>query len=212
MTTRKNHVSISVCIPCTFEHIFYLDDCLKSIERQTFQPLEVVISLSSINSDDATRIKKQMVHYDLDVKIFHTSKRKYAGENRNKAVSHARGDIVSFIDADDLMRSDRLFTLSKIFEEHPDCLGVLHHFKENVFEKKCLKEHANESHPYAFSKKLHFGHGSFKRVLFEEYQYTSKPRGQDVEFVHNVIQQHLDRLRVCPLPLTFYHSNRSTFF
>ncbi len=204
---------ISVCIPCVKQHIVYLDDCLKSIERQSLQPYEVIIALSGVNKHVINTVQNNMRHYRLNIKVIGTCEKQYAGDNRNRAVRESDGDIITFIDADDMMRSDRLYAIDQIFTNHPDCIGLLHYFEENTFEDphKDTKE-AICSMPYKFSAKLHFGHSTFRRSVFSEYQYTSKPRGQDVEFVHNVLQKYLDQLRVCPMTLTYYHSNRSTFF
>lgn len=215
--------NISVCIPCIEKHIVYLKDCLQSIEYQTFYPYEVIIVISNILNMDATKtyVNNLLATFTkLNIIVHYTKDMKYAGENRNKAVKISTGNIISFIDADDLMRKDRLYIINMIFKIYPKCIGILHYFYENITPHKidCICDECKENflsynvEKYLFSDKLHFGHGSFKRELFDEFKFTNKPRGQDVEFVHNILEKHLKNLYIYKKPLTYYISNHSTFY
>lgn len=215
--------SISVCIPCIESHIVFLSDCLISIAEQSHTPKEVIISISNIQN--MKKVKKRVnsiikKNSKLNIVVLYTNDKKHAGENRNIALSNAGGDIITFIDADDIMRKDRLNIIYNIFNLYDDCMGLYHYFYENKdrhmidcecdeccenFCLSCVEE-------YIYSDKLHFGHGSFRRKLFDEFLYTDKPRGQDVEFAHNVLQKYLKNLKVYKKPLSFYNSKNSSFY
>ncbi len=211
-------ISISVCIPCIYDHIKYLPDCIESIYSQTFYPHEIIVVISNIPEEDLHKTKIYMdglqkkypiLIYDL------TTAQNYAGTNRNRAVELAQSKIITFIDADDLMRYDRLYILQKIFNMDPDVIGVIHTFYENKFP---LSEHKNINFDkefikdYAYSQDLHFGHATFLKKLFNEYKYSDKPRGQDIELVHNILEKYIKKLRIYTQPLTYYISSRSTFY
>jgi glycosyltransferase involved in cell wall biosynthesis len=213
------YLSISVCIPCVESHIIYLPDCLNSISNQTHKPNEVIICISNISSSlEEVKRKIELLcsqYIDLNIKVDFTAESRYAGENRNKAVEISTGEIITFIDADDLMRCDRLYVIHKIFSLNPDAIGIIHKFYENKFPLENQKEVNFDKifiKKYMFSDDLHFGHSSFRREIFNEYKYSDKPRGQDIEFVHNILDKYINKLFIYNQPLTYYISDRSTFY
>jgi glycosyltransferase involved in cell wall biosynthesis len=208
-------MKISVCIPCIEEHIIYLRGCLSSIYTQSQTPDEIVLVISNIC--DAARVNAYIEDLLLEFPNIATTvkyilDKQFAGENRNHAISIASGDIISFIDADDIMHKDRLNIIKGMFY-NLKCVGVLHHFRENVppDTADCTFSH-DDIEPYMFSHLLHFGHGSFKKDIFDEFKYSDKHRGQDVEFVHNILPKYLSQLYIYKKPLTYYMSNRSAFY
>ena len=212
--------TLCVCIPCIYEHIKYLKDCLNSIMKQSFQPHEIVIVISNIPKDELDLVKEKVTKICAEftfpgILTDFTEERKYAGENRNRAISLSNCDIISLIDADDLMRYDRLDVIYKVFDMDDSVIGVLHKFYENIYPEP-EQQHINFDpiyiKKYMYDKDLHFGHASFLRTLFNEYQYTNKPRGQDIEFVHNILGKYIKNLRIYDQKLSYYISNHSTFY
>lgn len=207
---------ISVCVPCTKSHVNLLDRCLASIANQILRPKEVVISISSVlNMGDTQKQVEEIIakHKELNVIVLYTLEKQYAGENRNKAVEAASGDIVSFIDADDTMYSNRLYVLSRAFNDDPDCVGILHYFTENAEERsESWKYDPDSIKKYQYTPKLHFGHFSARRSLFKEYQYGLDPRMQDIKFIEVLLPKYINNLRVCTKKLSNYHSNDSTLY
>jgi glycosyltransferase involved in cell wall biosynthesis len=214
--------TISVLIPCIEKHIQFLGRCIKSIREQTLLPSEVVISISNIteknDSYPNTRIavEKLIGKYrdKLDIIIYYTSDIKYAGQNRNICVGLSTGDIISFIDADDVMYSNRLNILDTIFRVCPKCIGILHYFTENAalgMEPDQTYED-NKIWDYTFSELIHYGHPSFRRKIFNKYKYSDAHRTQDFGFIETIIPEYREQLLVYRHPLTCYYSNDSTFF
>jgi glycosyltransferase involved in cell wall biosynthesis len=209
-------LTIGVCIPCIESHIKHLENCIKSIYEQITFPDEVVISISSVvnkGTVDTVEIMLNKYRKRLNIRAIYTMEKKYAGENRNIALENCKSDIISFIDADDMMYPNRLYVLRNIFELYPWCIGILHHFNENS-NKKINKGNFNEDfiEEYRYSEQLHYGHSSFRRILFNEFKYTNKPRGQDIEFVQRLLEKYINNLLVYKSKLTNYVSNNSTFY
>lgn len=205
---------ISICIPCIQKHIPFLSDCIVSINNQTVLPFEIVVSVSNITDmksvknicDNISKVSK------IPIKFKYTYEKKYAGENRNICVNESEGNIVSFIDADDLMHKDRIKILNEIFIKYNECIGILHYFVENRSLDNEEKFDEQYIQKYSFSDLLHFGHSSFRKKIFEKYKYGFDPRGQDVKFIASILPEYLDNLLVYKKPLTFYMSNNSSFY
>ena len=219
----KKMPSVSVCIPCIPSHIEYLHDCLFSIVQQTVLPEEIIIVTS-----EATDIVKESVFSQINcfegilpITCEFFTEKQFAGTNRNAAIKLACSDIIALIDADDMMYPERIEIIKSVFKQYPFAVGLLHYFTENSIideekfsEQKCdlntLQKNLIE--PYYYSDKIHCGHASFRRSLFDEYQYTSKPRGQDIEFIENILPKYIENLLIYKAPLTFYMSDRSSFY
>jgi len=120
-------MKIGIAIPCYKDHIEKLFELLDSIQKQTHLPDKVVVSCSS--TDDFTHFKE----YNFPLEIVITSEKKNAAQNRNIAISKLMDmDYITFIDADDIMHSQRIEVLLKTFEEHDSDI-ILHNF---LLEKK----------------------------------------------------------------------------
>lgn len=215
-------LSISVCIPCIQEHVYLLDRCIKSIYNQTYLPFEVVISISNITGGCESifyaqrYVEELLMQYRdrLNILITYTKQQQYAGENRNKCIKIATGDIISFIDADDIMYSNRLNTIVTIFKVYPKCMGILHLFTENNIDNAEPDQSFNTDFmsEYEFSEHIHFGHPSFRRVVYDKYQYSNSPRTQDFDFIESVLPEYLANIIIYNKQLTCYVSDDSTFF
>ena len=210
-------LSISVCIPCIEKHIPLLARCVGSIYRQIILPKEVIISISSVKDIANTESEVENLigkfRKRLYIKVLYTEEAKYAGENRNKAIVESTGDLISFIDADDTMYTNRLYVIKRIFLQDEDCLGLLHFFTENDdlrnekwnFDKTCVID-------YMYSNQIHFGHPTFRRQVFSELKYSSMPRMQDIKLVEYMLPKYRGNLRIYKKRLTNYNSNNSTFY
>ena len=104
---------IGVCIPTYKNHLPFLERCLDSIQDQTVQPSIVSISASSITEPLLLKSRP------FPVKLLTTSTQQFAATNRNKAGEQIleEVDILSFIDSDDEMMSNRLEYVLRAFEE-----------------------------------------------------------------------------------------------
>jgi len=65
---------------------------------------------------------------------------------------------------------------------------------------------------YQYSTKLHYGHPTFRKEIFNEFEYSSAARSQDFALIEDIITRYLNVLYVYAEPLTVYGSNDSTFY
>lgn len=210
--------TLSICIPCIPKHIIYLSDCLNSIINQTIRPEEVVIILSSATDDIKNEFLNIILEYKktLNIIFAFVEDIQYAGTNRNHAVKLSTCEIIMFIDADDMLYSHRVSVIKYLFHNYPDKIGILHYFTENKFptqdRNNIVGYNINNISNYYYHVDLHFGHACFRKSIFNEFQYSNKPRGQDIEFVNNLLPKYIKNLMIYKEPLTYYISNRSSYW
>ena len=216
---------IGVCIPTYSKHLPFLERCLDSIEEQTVQPSVVSISASSIT--DPFTLKPR----PFPVKLLVTDKQQVASTNRNKAAAEILDevDILSFIDSDDEMVSNRLAYVQAAFQETKADF-VLHSFVDlkAMYETKptpesiyrCLKN------PFTVNTAIyaglevspslppiHNGHLSLKAPIFRLHQYgefivtlPNKSYGwEDTEFNRRLYLNGYTGAFL-PCQLSLYHS------
>lgn len=104
----------------------YLEECVCSVLRQTFQDYEIV--LVNDGSTDASpevcdRFSKR---YPDKVKVIH-KKNEGVLLARNEAIRQASGERVIFLDADDCLRMDALMQIHDTFEKH-QCDMVIYNY------------------------------------------------------------------------------------
>lgn len=102
MTTKQNPL-VSIVVPiCNVGD--YLEECLDSIVKQTYQNLEVVL-LDDGSTDESGRIIDE---YSKKYKIFKPIHQKHQGvaSARENGVAAATGEWISFIDPDDYVKKE----------------------------------------------------------------------------------------------------------
>ena len=120
-------MKIGVAIPSYRNDLPYIRRCLDSIERQTYKPGCVAISISSCGDTEIPEFS-----YSFPVKVKVTTAAQNAGTNRNRAaellLEDVSIDVISFFDCDDEMIPERLEYISKAFED-ANCDFVIHSLK-----------------------------------------------------------------------------------
>lgn len=99
----------------------FLGGCIDSILEQTVPAHEIVV-VDDGSTDDSLDV---LAGYGDKVRVVATGNRGVA-EATNTAVAHCTGDVVALLDADDLMRADRLEKLAGAYRDQPDAQWVWH--------------------------------------------------------------------------------------
>jgi glycosyltransferase involved in cell wall biosynthesis len=123
---RTTDRQISVVVP-TYNGGPTLDDALESIRRQTFQPVEVVVVDDGSTDDSAARAERHAVR----ARVIRLEGNHGVAFARNVGLQAATGELVAFIDQDDLWVPHRLERVSQAFRENPDWQVVV--TDESVF-------------------------------------------------------------------------------
>ena len=201
-----NSYNVSLCIPCIPRDKNKLERLMKSVKSQTLKPYEVVISLSGEEyTNNYFKYKLQNIA-GVPVKIIYSKDKKTASQNRNIASENAIGDIISYIDADDIMKNNRIKRIVSIFKKY-NCNAVLHSYeftldtnknsntKIKIYEGKYMYKISKELKTLHLwiknENKIHHGHISIKRSVFNHIKFNTSEqyrRGQDSRFVRDIIE------------------------
>jgi glycosyltransferase involved in cell wall biosynthesis len=117
--------SISVIIPC-HNYALFLPEALASIAAQQVMPAEVIL-VDDGSSDDSAEVAAM---FDPSIRIIRQPQQGIAGA-RNAGICATQGDLLAFIDADDIWPADSLAVRLAAFQNQPEieCLfGQLSHF------------------------------------------------------------------------------------
>jgi glycosyltransferase involved in cell wall biosynthesis len=109
---------VSIVIP-VYNGASYIVEALDSIFAQDFRSYEVVL-VDDGSTDDTSRIVSQY----KEIRYVRQDNRGVA-DARNRGVTVSRGEILVFLDADDIWPSDRLRVTTDYFEAHPEVGYVL---------------------------------------------------------------------------------------
>ena len=129
-----NTPNVSVIIPC-YNAEKYLAQCLDSVAAQTLKNIEI-ICVDDGSSDRTPEILSQYAKKDPRFVIL-TQENKNAGAARNNGLQHARGEFLSFLDADDFFEPEMLEKMVDAAQlQNADF--VVCHSDQYLMEKGCF--------------------------------------------------------------------------
>lgn len=123
---------IGVAIPCYSGHHHYIESLLENIASSTVKPNQIVISCSSWTHDNQVNLD----YKGIPVQIWYSSQRLNQAANRNRAASLLTTDLITFIDADDLMHPRRIEFLLAMFEQRPDISAIYHDYQTDHVSRR----------------------------------------------------------------------------
>ncbi len=124
---------VSVVVPA-YNAAEYIDRCLDSIRRQTYSNLEIIVVDDGSADDTLDRIREH-AREDSRITVL-TQENRYAGVARNEGFSHASGEYVAFLDADDFFDSAMIESMVKrASDTKADVVVCRSNFYDNVTER-----------------------------------------------------------------------------
>jgi glycosyltransferase involved in cell wall biosynthesis len=104
----------------TFNRIEALKNAIKSVENQTFLPIELIII--DDNSNDETQKFCENLTVKFPIVYLRNEKNSGAPFCRNLAIKHASGDYIAFLDDDDEWEPDKLLKQKDFAEKNFDLI------------------------------------------------------------------------------------------
>lgn len=144
MESRKSLISVIVPV---YNGEAYLEDCIHSIENQTYEKLEVII-VNDGSTDHTDRVCAALQEKYRNIKVLAIADRGVSVA-RNTGIEAAEGGLITFVDADDRLCPDMLQRLyDLIVETGSDIAGCRFFIWEEEAEWKKLSsgKHMSESH------------------------------------------------------------------
>ena len=105
---------VSIIIPC-FNGAEAVGDAIRSALEQTYRPIEVIVV-----DDGSTDSSLDVIRSFGDAIRWHTGPNRGACAARNRGLEMAHGDLVQFLDADDLLHWNKLERQVPLALAHPD--------------------------------------------------------------------------------------------
>ena len=108
-------MKISVIVP-VFNVEAYLLSCIDSIRKQTFQELEI-ICVDDGSTDRSGELLMQLSHVEPRLVVI-TKANGGLSSARNAGIRAATGDVVCFVDSDDMPEKNACASIAEAFETH----------------------------------------------------------------------------------------------
>lgn len=105
MSTHNYPPLISVIIPC-YNQSYFLTDAINSIKIQSHENWECII-INDGSTDNTEIIANKIAKTDSRIHIISQENKGLPGA-RNTGIFNAKGDMLQFLDADDILESDKL--------------------------------------------------------------------------------------------------------
>ncbi len=119
---------ISVVIP-VYNGAKTIKETIESVLQQTYSNFELIV-INSDSTDKTLEIVSSI--QDQRIKIYNYPKANVA-VNRNRGSTHVSGELISFLDADDLWTPDKLELQYKALQENPQA-GVVYSWTNTIDE------------------------------------------------------------------------------
>ncbi len=104
---------VSVIIP-TYNYAHYLTETLQSVKEQTYQDWECII-IDDESTDNTQEIVKEFMLIDKRFKYIYIEN-KGVSNARNVGIKASSGDLIQFLDGDDLLQSNKIKSQVEVFE------------------------------------------------------------------------------------------------
>lgn len=114
---NRSSIAVSIIIPCRNASSSLLD-CLKSCFQQTYKNLEIIL-IDNGSTDNSVAIAQNLaIQSPCPLKILHCPQ--LGGNNaRNLGFTHAQGEFIQWLDADDTLASDEIACQVAALEANP---------------------------------------------------------------------------------------------
>ena len=96
---------ISVIVP-VYNVEKYLEECLDSIQCQTYKNIEVLL-VNDGSTDNSEEICERFCRQDSRFHLINQENKGLSGA-RNRGMSESKGEFITFVDSDDVIKEDML--------------------------------------------------------------------------------------------------------
>ncbi len=143
-------------------------DCLQAIQASHYEPFETIVV------DDASTDNTVEIAQKTGVKIVTLDKQSGPAAARNRGAESAQGDIVLFIDADVVIRSDTVELIAKAFRNNPEIAAVFGSYDDKPQAPDFISQYRNLLHHYVHqiakrdAKTFWTGCGAIRKAVFDD--------------------------------------------
>ncbi len=165
----------SVIIPL-YNKENYVKATVESVLAQDYTDFELLV-VNDCSTDNSAKILEQFD--DNRIKLLHHQKNQGLSASRNTGIKQAVGEIITFLDADDLWKTNFLSAIDRLSRKFPNCAILGTDYEEQIGDKTTFPQ-KNLEGIYQENKMLEIP-DFFKASLFNPiYCYSSVAFNKEV--------------------------------
>jgi glycosyltransferase involved in cell wall biosynthesis len=160
-----NSPLITVIVP-VYNGREFLHQCLDAIFASSYRSFEVIV-VDDCSTDDSPEISRRK-----GARVLSTAKQSGPAAARNLAAESALGEILMFVDADVVVKSETIGKVAERFERQPEISALFGSYDDEPAEENFLSQYKNLQHHFVHqnssSKASTFwsGLGAMRRDVF----------------------------------------------
>lgn len=125
-------MKVSLIIPC-YNYGRYLDECFSNLQEQSYSDWEAIV-IDDGSTDHTMEIVRAWQTHEPRIQYFYQSN-SGVSVARNLGLLKANGELIQFLDADDLLSKEKLQLQVNFFLDHPNvdlCYTENHYFEDGI--------------------------------------------------------------------------------
>lgn len=175
---------ISIIVP-VYNAEEYVENTVQSIINQTYKNIQIIL-VDDGSIDQSLKIIQQLAKKEKRIKVIH-QENKGVSAARNTGISHATGDYITFVDADDLLEPKACEILYNNIKKYNSDISVASVKKINIANHVISPPATNKIHQYSkeeFFKIFFLNDGSID-VASANAKLYSKKIYKEITYVEN---------------------------
>jgi len=131
---NRIHPKVSIIMPA-YNSAKWISDSIQSVLDQTYHSWELIV-INDNSSDNTKDIVSTFIKIDDRIKLIDLDINRGVSYARNFGVSHSQGELIAFLDSDDLWMPQKLEKQVCIHEKNPEI--KISHTDYNIFNENRL--------------------------------------------------------------------------
>lgn len=207
----EKYPKISIVTP-SYNHGEFIEDTIVSVLSQNYPNLEYII-IDGGSTDNTIKIIEK---YQDRIDFWISEKDRGQSHAINKGFYRATGEIVNWLNSDDMLAENALFEIAKAFHKSPDCLMIssLGWSLLPTGEKKMVDRLVNQNSLEYISSFPYFQPACyFRKAILDDIGYLDEDFEITMDrdlYVRIALRGKIDKLRF-PVAIFRIHEKQKTF-
>ncbi len=198
---------VSVIVPI-YNVEKHLGKCLKSLENQTLEDIEIIL-VNDGSTDSSGKIAKDWAEKNNNA-VYLEKTNGGLSDARNYGLKYAKGEFIAFLDSDDFVEKniyEKMYNAAITNNaDFVECDFIWKYPNKEIVDKRV--EYKNKEEMLAFIRVVAWNK-LIKRELIENLEFPKGLRYEDVEFTYKLIPK-IKNPQYVAVPLVYYVQRQSS--